>query len=571
VQNLNTVPVHEVIRRVGEAEGAFAAWIGAGLSLEAGIKAGADICSDIKTRLAEAAKASDPDSWAREHLDWDDPGRRYGRCLSALGNPAARIKYFRRIIRDVQPSFSHHAITLLMRRGRIRKSCLTTNFDKLLEMAFAQQSVSEYQAIRSEDEQQYWGYEDKYYVIKLHGDYDTANILNTDDEAIRIPKALQEISTRLLWRSGLLVLGSSGYEQSVIAYFDDLWFNGDRSILEFGVYWGVYMGEHRPPGMTADQEDAELRRRLAQGGVSRNIVENAKRAVSARRDFNFFPVWGGAEFLFQLIEGLGDASLTTEARRYLDHKMRVRDVLARGGLNRDAIDARLRRLEERARQQREQGASPVPQPIHAWHARRATGGHQVNVLYGDLASFSLLAFPLGEGRRAVVSPDDTFLSAGGGAALSLLERAGKAPLLSEVSKFSSVTQRDVVVTSAFNLPVNYIFHAATVALNPDGSSNTTTEDVRTTMTSALRAAEALSVRIVLTPLIGAGTEAVPTEQSLKAMLSAFGDFIEQAVSFPLVLAVAIRHEAELSRIDVGRVLESVLPGFELTRIPVAAA
>jgi len=69
---------------------------------------------------------------------------------------------------------------------------------EVIEMAFAQQAVSEFQAIRSDEEQQYWGYEDKQYVIKLHGDYDTANILNTNDEAIRIPESLQKIGVEVL-------------------------------------------------------------------------------------------------------------------------------------------------------------------------------------------------------------------------------------------------------------------------------------------------------------------------------------------------------------------------------------
>jgi O-acetyl-ADP-ribose deacetylase (regulator of RNase III) len=560
VADATLAPTHEVVRRIRDAKGAFVAWIGAGLSLEAGIKAGNDVCEEIKSRLAGAAKAGDPDAWAREHLDWDDPSRRYAKCLTLLGTPADRINYFRHIIRGVQPSFSHHAIALLMQRGRLKRSCLTTNFDKLMEMAFAQQAVSEYQAIRSEDEKQYWGYEDKNYVIKLHGDYDTANILNTADEAIRIPKALQEVGTALLRRGGLVVLGSSGYEKSVITYFDDLRLNADRSILEFGVYWGIHMGDHRPPGMTSEQEISELRATIARGSVSRSIIDNAQLAANDRRGFKFFPVWGGGQFLFELIEELGDTSLAAEARRYLDHKMRLRDVLSRGGLSTDAIDVRLRRLEQRARQERQQGSPAAASPEHAWQGCREATEHRVDVLYGDLASHSLLAFPLGDGRRAVISPDDTFLSAGGGAALTLLEKAGKTPLLSEV-----------VVTSAFNLPVNYIFHAATVALKTDGSSNTTTEDVKATTTSALRAAHALATRIVFAPLIGAGTEAVPASKSLSAILAAFADFIQGTPTFPLDLAIVIRQEAELSRNEVGEVLKASLPEFKLTRIPIAAA
>jgi O-acetyl-ADP-ribose deacetylase (regulator of RNase III)/NAD-dependent SIR2 family protein deacetylase len=566
----------EVIRLMSDMRPRFAVWIGAGLSLEAGVKDSRQICEEIKTRLAKSAGTSDPDAWARENLDWDDPNRRYYKCISKFGNRDFRIQYFRQIVRDIQPSFSHHAIAMLMRRGYIKHTCLTTNFDKLLEMAFAQQAISEYQAIRSENEVEYWGEEEKFYVLKLHGDYDTKNILNTSDETIRIPGELRNISTQLLQRSGLVVLGSSGYEQSVLRYFDELWEKrvdgaktrgANGSILDFGVYWGVYMGDRRPIGMDSDAELAELRSRIAKGNVSRSIVESAERAEKAERDFSFFPLWGGGQFLFELIERLDD-DLAGEARHYLDHKMRLRLVLGKGGLDSNAIDARLRTLDERAQQERNQSGQPLARPDHALRGVREDTQHQIDLFYGDLASWALLAWPeFAQVRRAVVSPDDTFLSAGGGAALALLEKAGKTALLSEIAKFQPVSHRSVAATSAFNLPVNYIFHAATVALNIDGSSDTTADDVRITMLAAFRAAHALSVRALFVPLIGAGTEALPASGSLEAILAAFGEFFRLARDYPVNLALVIRHEAVLSRSEVGRILRSSLPEFKV--IPVS--
>lgn len=251
--------------------------------------------------------------------------------------------------------------------------------------------------------------------------------------------------------------------------------------------------------------------------------------------------------------------------------MRLRDVLASGGLNAEAIDTRLHRLDERARREREQGIRASPRPVHAWKGRPEGMEHQVDVVYGNLASRSLLAWPVfGGGRRAVVSPDDIFLSAGGGAALALLDKAGITPLLNEIAKFESVERQSVVVTSAFNLPVNYIFHAATVDVKADGSSDTTPQHVQTTMSSALRSAFALSVRTVFVPLIGAGTEAVPASSSLAAILGAFTDFIQGRPDYPFGLTIVIRQEAELSRNDAGQVLGANLPGFRLTQIPIPA-
>jgi O-acetyl-ADP-ribose deacetylase (regulator of RNase III) len=558
------LPDHEVIRRVADARGAFAAWIGAGISLEAGVKASDGICEEIRKRLASKETPPDLDAWAKQELDWEDRYRRYTNCLSKYGNAAARIRFFREIIRDVQPSFSHHAIALLMKSRRIRSTCLTTNFDKLLEMAFAQQAVSEYQAIRSEDEGQYWGEEDKNYVVKLHGDYDTANILNTRDETIRIPQALQDISASLLKRSGLIVIGSSGYEQSVISFFDDLWQKGDRTILELGVFWAVHMGDQRPNSMTWKEEKDELARKIGAGEVSRHIVDGVSRAEKAGHDLVFFPIWGGARFLFNLIEGVDKSALASEARRYLDHRMRLQDVLARGGLDRAAIVKRMQRLDERAWEIREKGRPAVSRPIHVLRARDHLTKQLLEVVYGDLSTEALLMLPFGDGRRAVVSPDDVFLSAGGGAALALLEKAGKSLLLAEMAKFDLVVHHDVVVTSAFNLPVNYIFHAATVALKPDGSSNTTADDIKETMASVLRAACALDVRVLFAPLIGSGTERVAITRSLRAMLDAFSDFNSQTPDFQICVAFVIRAEGDLPRNEVGEVISTSLPSFALS-------
>jgi hypothetical protein len=177
----SVTPTHEVIRLISQVRGKFVAWVGAGLSRDAGIMVGSEICDKIRDYLSAAA-GQDRETWEQD-IDWNDPTRRYGNCVNKIGAPAVRLDYFRNhIIQGAKPSFNHHAIALLMQRGYLRRSCLTTNFDKLIEMAFAQQAISEFQAIRSEAEKSFWIEEDKHYVVKLHGDYDTGNILNTEEE-----------------------------------------------------------------------------------------------------------------------------------------------------------------------------------------------------------------------------------------------------------------------------------------------------------------------------------------------------------------------------------------------------
>lgn len=158
----------------------------------------------------------------------------------------------------------------------------------------------------------------------------------------------------------------------------------------------------------------------------------------------------------------------------------------------------------------------------------------------------------------MVSPDDIYLSAGGGAALALLEKAGKTAVL-----IGQISHRGVIVTSGFRLPVNHILHAATVALKPDGSSETTDEDVRITMLTVLQTAHGLGVQILFVPLLGAGTEALPADKSLCAILKAFLEATELMTDFSLRLVVVVRHESELPRNEARAVIQANLPAFTL--------
>ena len=129
----------------------------------------------------------------------------------------------RKIVVEKPPSFSHHALALLMRNRYMKSTCITTNFDKLIETSFMQQDFSESQPIRNDEEAMYWiNAQDRYYVLKLHGDYDTDNILNTASETTKISDTMLECVQNLLDYSGLVVIGSAGNEKSVHTMFDTL-------------------------------------------------------------------------------------------------------------------------------------------------------------------------------------------------------------------------------------------------------------------------------------------------------------------------------------------------------------
>lgn len=550
------VQEHEVIRQI-VTNGNYVAWIGAGTSVEAKIKTAAQICEDLRKEMAKFAKPADEDEWARTELNWDDMERRYSTCLKKYGSDASRVKYFRQLIQDLPPVFSHHAVSLLMRAGFLKKTCLTTNFDKLIEIAFAQQGISECQSIRSDEEARFWRQEeDKYYVIKLHGDYDTHNILNTNDETVRIPEQLHGIGQTVLKQSGLIVVGSSGYEDSVIRFFNDVLDDDDSTVLNMGLFWGVYLDGpiQTNPGAVEEKVVAAIKQRR----VSQKIVELLARK---KRDSPcaFFPLWGAGNFFFKLVQSTESKAVKGQAERYLDHKMRLQHIFTQGGLTPQAILRRLEKLDQKE-QDRSRGQDLTTRAQMATRVWKAVGEKSrlsLEVLYGDITSRSLMDSGDPQLRSAVTSPEDNFVSASGGVALALLRKAGQHTILNELSKFSKVEQGNVVVTSGGELPVNYIFHAAATQLAPDGTSKVTSNDIFKTMNSVFEAALSLQVTQIFVPLIGSGEGVRPVE-SLEAIVRAVKLFGADHDTAQLHLSIVILDEGMIGRKEVGICLSNTM-------------
>jgi O-acetyl-ADP-ribose deacetylase (regulator of RNase III) len=549
-RNVEIVSDVDVIRNIITNRGAFTPWVGAGASIEAGVSTAQEICKEIRAEIVRFENPIKEDEWANEELEWDDLRRRYSACLLRYARtPVQRLQYFRRLIQGVQPSFSHHALCLLMSAEVVQGTCLTTNFDKLIEMAFAQQGFSECQSIRSEKEAEYWRQEaGKCYVVKLHGDYETYNIQNTRDETIFIAGSVRKIVMDLVKHGGLFFIGSSGYEQSVTSLMNELL--SSESIPNMGVYWGVRVTGARPARLSPLDIEKLIAQSLDAGSVNEEIVEILARAHSEERPCAFFPVWSSGAFFFDLIQRTENRAVVGRSRQYLDHFMRLRQVFVEGGMTETAIENRLAKFQPVTRQLPEdlhQRAHPVKTALTA---RSSACGLSIRLLYGDVTSRSLMADgDFGRARRAVISPDDTFISAAGGAALALLMKAGSHMILNEIAKFPQVSQGDIVITSGGNLPVNYIYHSAATRLDPDGSSHISPEDISTTVGNALELAIVHGVSVVFSPLIGAGTEGMKPSHSLGAILEAAARLAKKSPAVSLILVVVALDEGVLSKAD----------------------
>lgn len=541
----------------------FLPWIGAGVSIEARIPGAQQICElladkyisqiQLERQLNKLANASisteERQSLLSKELHWHDVSTRYARTIKRVyaGRPD-RVDFFRRLVSGRSPAFAHYATALLVQNGVFSSDCLTTNFDKLLEKAFHDVGLMECQPIRSAEELEFHqSNSDKAYCLKIHGDYDTHNLLNTEEETVVIEKPMGNYLTQILRNRGLLVIGSAGYEKSVHTLFDILTTREsiEGRILHYGLLWGVYIG-----GGTADPV-GEVRRRVEAGEISRDIVRVMDRNFRRDTQFAFFPVIGAGEFFRRLMIYAGDESLLRMAEPFYDHEMRIKSLFERNGLSEHAYFEHVKRLQQ-AQKRLDSAGAPV-QPVWAVQNREVPGTPtRISLWYGSLADSRLLTAGRQNAKRAaVVSPDDTFISVGGGTALALARAAGERSILHDVSKLAPISLGQVAATSAGKLPVEFIFHGASVELSNDGVLWSEDSIYQTTQ-NALLAAVSLGVQVLFVPLLAAGAGRAPPSRSVHQILRAVFDLDRllgaSALSInPLIINIVVFQEAELPR------------------------
>ena len=182
--------------------GAYAVLVGSGMSTAAGIPTGWDLTRELAELEARHQEGQSPDDieawWAANKavpLGYSSVveaiaptiGQRQALLRSIIEPSADEITAGLKI-----PGSAHHALAELVGRGYVRV-IVTTNFDRLIETALRSAGI---------DEQMLSGPGDlpgmiplqhtACTVIKLHGDYQQANLINTDTE-------LAEYHPELAW------------------------------------------------------------------------------------------------------------------------------------------------------------------------------------------------------------------------------------------------------------------------------------------------------------------------------------------------------------------------------------
>jgi hypothetical protein len=190
------------------------------VSRAAQIPTGWEITLDLIRRVAVARGVEDqPDweQWYREHTGTEPD---YSALLAELAqSPQERRAILHSYIEPTEedraerpkiPTAAHHAIAQLVRDKYIRV-IITTNFDRLIENALREHGI-EPTIVASVDTLH--GAEpithSACFLVKLHGDYKDARILNTDVELSAYPTQYNALLDRIFDEHGLIVCGWSG-------------------------------------------------------------------------------------------------------------------------------------------------------------------------------------------------------------------------------------------------------------------------------------------------------------------------------------------------------------------------
>jgi O-acetyl-ADP-ribose deacetylase (regulator of RNase III) len=116
---------------------------------------------------------------------------------------------------------------------------------------------------------------------------------------------------------------------------------------------------------------------------------------------------------------------------------------------------------------------------------------------------------------AIVNAANNQLSMGAGVA-SAIKRKGGTIVEEEAMRQGPIEVGEVVVTTAGNLPANYVIHAA--VMGPDLRADP--EHVRQATTNALRRAEDLRLHTIAMPAFGTGVGRLAPKDAAEAMLGA---------------------------------------------------
>ena len=264
-RDLPSIPSDDFARRFSLRAEKLMWFLGAGASASAGLPTAMDMIWEFKQKLFVSQRRGSADAVA--DLSQTNVCARLQAHINSLGHlpqPEAPDEYAalfevvypaesdRRAFLDAKlagakPSYGHMALATLM-RGRQTRLVWTTNFDTLVDDACAKvfdttSALTTVDLDRPELGEQAISGERWPVEIKLHGDFRSRRLKNTDDELRHQDTKLRRVLVDSCRRHGLVVIGYSGRDDSIMDALEDA--VEQPRAFPSGLFW-LHRGESAP-------------------------------------------------------------------------------------------------------------------------------------------------------------------------------------------------------------------------------------------------------------------------------------------------------------------------------------
>jgi len=237
-------PVTSLARSISTNPGVYVPLIGSGMSVAAGVPTGHQLVEMLAREVIRSEAGNSPE----DVNQWWNENRgaplTYQSMVQALalgaGDRQALLKAFieptaEELTQGLKaPTRAHLAVADLVKCGSV-KIIMTTNFDRLVESALTRVGIQPQVLTEPSDVDSMIPLQHaRCTVIKLHGDYQRANLLNTDDELDSYPDPWHRLLARVLDEYGLFTVGWSGQSDAALR----------RAVLDssdrlYGRYFGI--------------------------------------------------------------------------------------------------------------------------------------------------------------------------------------------------------------------------------------------------------------------------------------------------------------------------------------------
>lgn len=231
-----------ILRRTRPHHPNFSLFLGAGASVTSGVKPVTKIVEEWRAQYFEMYGAGREAGEFWKSRDWYDGPQEYSVLFEQLyDQPTQRREFIETCVCDARPSWGYIYLVNLI-KNNVFNTVFTTNFDDLLNEACYTFSSSVRPIVCAHDSSirsvRLTAKRPK--IIKLHGDFLFDNIKNTTTELQTLETNMREKFRQYATEFGLIVIGYSGNDQSVMDALDKL--IAKDGCFPHGIYWCVRKG-----------------------------------------------------------------------------------------------------------------------------------------------------------------------------------------------------------------------------------------------------------------------------------------------------------------------------------------